>query len=147
MPLKKRLQKIGRTSKGIILSQDVLAQLHLGQEDGEHVVLEILGDTLLVRRDGAPPPDPMRVLLALETLGNTIELSDEYKAQPDELLSEAKQQLFQALRDEGPLTAPAITQRLSVSYRQTLNLLRDGVEAGHLLTEGEKYRLNPEAFQ
>lgn len=118
MPIKKRLQRIGRTSKGIILSIDMLAQMDL--EDGDTVVLEIIGDALVVRKDGVPPPDTARVLMALDMMSRAL---------PEgETLSERDQVVLQALRDAaGPLSAralAAVTDSNLHTIRSSLTRLR-----------------------
>ncbi len=62
MPLTKRLARIG-ASKGVILSKEMLAQL--GLSESEEIQLQLVGDTLLLRRADAPALPPAEIAFAL----------------------------------------------------------------------------------
>lgn len=148
MAIRKRLQKAGN-ARAIILSAEMLAQMGLGEE-GEELVLELVGDALLVRRLDAPRPDPVNILVALELMGGALRLTPEYREAGEDLLNESRQRLFLALRQRGELTAAEAADELGMTVAGVNYLLRAAIPAGLVHSSGgrpPRYRLNPEAFE
>ena len=134
MPIVRRVQKLGN-SAAILLTSDLLAQL--GANQGDEVTLEFVGDTMLVRRTGAPPPDALKVLVGVTALENPV------KAANGRSISDGRQRVLLCLRAYGPSMPTEIAARLAIdgkaAQRFLMALKADGfvrrIEGGYELDE------------
>ena len=130
MAIRKKLVAVGGRSKGIILTKD--AQELLGLSGGNDVVLlEFIGDTMLVRRDGAPPLSPAQLQAGLAGLEVTA---------PTESLDETTQRILLELREQ-PLTAIEVAARINRGREAATIALRKLLEQGVVSKTGSKFSL------
>ena len=130
MAIRKKVVAVGGRSKGIILTKD--AQELLGLSGGNDVVLlEFIGDTMLVRREGAPPLTPAQLQAGLAGLEVTA---------PTDSLDETTQRILLELQKQ-PLTAIELAERINRGREAATIALRKLRECGAVRKTGSRYSL------
>lgn len=123
--MRKKLQKVGGSSLGFVVSRDMLEHLGITGDDRSVVVEALPGGALLIRRDGAEPVSP-------------AELQAEMTSSPDVVpieapLKEWRQRLLLAVRDHGPVSTTELATlvgRTRESTSSNINQLkREGLVA------------------
>lgn len=128
--IRKKVVAVGGTSKGIILTKD--AQELLGLSGGNDVVLlEFIGDTMLVRREGAPPLTPAQLQAGFAGLEITT---------PTDSMNETTQRILLALA-EGPLTVVEIAERVNRGREAITKAMRALLREGAVAKSGSRYSL------
>lgn len=130
MAIRKKVVAVGGASKGIILTRD--AQELLGLSGGNDVVLlEFIGDTMLVRREGAPPLTPAQLQAGFAGLEITA---------PTDSMNETTQRILLALA-EGPLTVVEIAERVNRGREAITKAMRALLREGAVAKSGSRYSL------
>lgn len=130
MAIRKKVVAVGGRSKGIILTKD--AQELLGLSGGNDVVLlEFIGSTMLVRREGSPPLTPAQLQAGLAGLEVTA---------PTDSLDETTQRILLELERE-PLTAIELAARINRGREAATIALRKLRERGAVRKSGSRYSL------
>lgn len=131
MPLRKRLQKFGN-GLAILLSREMLDQL--GLREGDSVVLEVVSDVLIVRRDGVEPLTGTQLLSSLYATEATV-FPD---GGPE---GEGKQRVALALRAWGPLTARELAERVGIRADYASKVLAQAARDGWVVKRDGRYEL------
>ncbi len=139
MPLVKKIQKVGNAG-GVVLNAETMSLL--GVEPGTAVVLEIIGDTLLVRRLDANPPSEWQVLAGLQSMRDAVLVPKD-----GAILIESRQRALLILRAFGPLSPGELAGRVGLGVKQARNTLRGFVVDGYALEADGAYWLNQAAFK
>lgn len=142
--LTKRLQKIGSTSLALVISQELLKMIEVDTDAAEiSVSLTIYGDTLVVRRDGAPKLNPQQVgqLFGLEpwdsmSLPRSLDFSD---------VLPAIREVLEVL-EPGPSNVAQIAELLNLSFPAVASRLRRAEKFNYVRKEGVLYSLNTDLF-
>ena len=131
MPLRKRLQKFGN-GLAILLSREMLDQL--GLSEGDSVVLEVVSDVLVVRKDG------VQELSALQLL-SSLHASEAVVFPEGDPEHERKQRVALALRAWGPLKASELAERVGIRSDYASKLLAQAARDGWVVKRGGRYEL------
>ena len=123
MPIRRRLQKFGN-SRGVLISREMLE--HMGVTDGDLLVLDLVGDALVIRKDGRPAPRRDRVLGTMEAMSQAAPVEGV------EELSEMAQRLVDVLSKHDELRFVKIEELIGCSRSHCTLLLREAVEAGRV---------------
>lgn len=138
MALTKRIQKFGG-GRGLLLSSDIRGLMNI-ETDNDEVVMEVIGDTLLVRKADAPKLTPLQILAGLGALEGTIRRAD------GEDMTEPMQWFFLMIRAFEPATATELAKLLGRDKRYVMALVRRGVREGTIVKDENGIRLADEAF-
>jgi hypothetical protein len=144
MALAKRLQKVGGTSLGLVINQEMLKILGVEIDAAEvNVSLDIYGDALVVRREGAPPLNPQQVgqLFGLEpwdavSLPQSLDFGD---------VLPAIREVLEVL-EGGPATVSQITEVLGSKATTIGSRLKRAETYNYVKKEGIVYSLNTDLF-
>ena len=140
MPVVKRLQKIGPSSRVIIIGPPML--LELGWEPDETIAMEVVGNVLLVRaRDAVEAPDADALAVGVQRLTAMLRPKDGQRINP------TWQQLLSALRDDGPATEAELADRFGLTRHHTKRLLVNAKNRGYLSWGDDgRFAFQPDAF-
>lgn len=139
MAVRKKLQKIGG-SRGIIIDRDLLEALLPDGDLEQTVLIEVVGDALVVRRETSTPLTAAEVVAAVAP------------DSPVRDLTVLEQRLLEAV-GQGPAHTSEVVRRIGDRSRPTVSLtlnqlLRDGflTKVGrdwHLTQQGESWWVRP----
>ncbi len=138
----KRLQKIGKSSRVIIIGPPMRQQL--GWEQDEMIAMEVVGDTLIVRaRDAATePPDAEALVAGVKNLTRMLVPKDGRKLNP------TWQAILTLLKTNGPMTESEVAERVGLTTHYAKRLLVNGVGRGYLVwDEDKRFVFQPMAFE
>lgn len=122
MPVLKKLVKMGTRSWGFIVTKDMQRVLGVDGDAEKVLVVEVVGDALLLRRAGAPAPDASEIERAV---GRAAAVSV-----PGPVWRPALQRLLAAMHRLGPSTAVAIARELGLSREHTSASLKAAAADG-----------------
>lgn len=133
----RKLVRIGKYSHGFVVTIDMLRVLGLDGEAEKLVVVETAGDSLVIRRAGAPPPSASEVLRAAERVAATPAAPPEWRP--------ALTRLLTAMRKLGPSTPTLISRELGRTREHTSASLKAAARAGWVVKSIAGWELTPSA--
>lgn len=125
----------------------------MGLTDEDEVLIEFVGDTMLVRAHDRGRPDAIDLLDGMVRLTDVIELKPEHVHLAEHLRLESRQRLLLHLLHDGPKTAAEVTSELGVSRHNTNVTLRKLAELGLIRIENaeepgaNRYAIAAEMFE
>lgn len=132
MTVRKKLQKIGN-STGLILDRDLLEVLYPGGITDELVLVEVVGNALVIRREDAPVVEPETAVEA--AVEAPVELPG---------LNASERLIVEALKD-GPRRIPELVEAVGRSRVTVSASLKRLKETDWVRQTGRDWRLSPAA--